>query len=385
MQRTWEPPIRYIVLAVLIVLFVALVWYIRSLLQPLLTAGLIAFVLSPGATFVMKRFRVGRRVAATLVYFATLAVLLIVVSTVVPAMLDQFDSVRADLQSGLTDLQAVLATPVQFGVFRVDLRLLGPSLTALLYRGPIVPQPSQAIRFLEMTSRGVVWTVVVMVTVYYLMTEWDQLRDWVIHLAPPSERGDLTRLYMQIRTVWGQYLGGQVRLIAILAVIYAVAWQIIGLPGALVLGLLAGFLNLVPEVGPAAVGILATVVGSLEGSRVFVSMPPLWFAALTLGVYLLINTFKSVWLQPRILGRSVLLHEGLVFVAIVAALVLNGILGVLIVVPLLASAIIVGKYLRRRLLGLSPFDDLPEEQPLAGAAPAHAELVAPALPKKNSQ
>ncbi len=215
MQRTWEPPIRYIVLAVLIALFVALVWYIRSLLQPLLTAGLIAFVLSPGATFVMKRFRIGRRLAATLVYFATLAILLIVVSTVVPAMLDQFDSVRADLQSGLTDLQAVLATPIQFGVFRVDLRLLGPSLAALLYRGPIVPQPSQAIRFLEMTSRGVVWTVVVMVTVYYLMTEWDQLRDWVIHLAPPSERGDLTRLYMQIRTVWGQYLGGQVRLIAI--------------------------------------------------------------------------------------------------------------------------------------------------------------------------
>ena len=84
------------------------------------------------------------------------------------------------------------------------------------------------------------------------------------------------------------------------------------------------------------------------------------FALLTGGVYVLLNNFKTIYLQPRILGKSVLLHEGVVFVAIIAAIVLQGVLGVLIVVPLLASALVVGRYLRRRLLGLSPF---PEDMP----------------------
>jgi predicted PurR-regulated permease PerM len=167
---------------------------------------------------------------------------------------------------------------------------------------------------------------------------------------------------------------------------------VIGLPGALALGFLAGLLNLIPELGPAAVGFLATLIAYLEGSQVLPWMPHLGVAALTLGVYLLINAFKSVWIQPRILGRSVLMHEGLVFVAIVGALILNGILGVLVVVPLLASAIIVGKYLRQRLLGLPPFDENVIQPPVSATAPevpvsAEAAATGPggasALPKNQ--
>lgn len=367
MQRTWSAPFRYVVLAALLLALAAFLWYIRSLLQPLVWAAVIAYILSPAASFLKTRFRMSRRLSASLVFFGALAVVILLIGTLVPVVLDQFDSIRSDLQSALTDLQALLATPMQFGVFRLDLRLLGPALAALLYRGPIVPEPTQALRFLEMTSRGVVWTVVIMVIVFYLMTEWDQLRGWVIGIAPPDEQGDLWRLYLQLRNVWAEYLRGQLRLILFLGVIYSVAWEAIGLRGALTLGILAGVLNLIPEVGPSAVGALATIVAYLDGSNLFGWMPHIWFAALTLAVYLLINGFKSVWLQPRILGRSVLLHQGLVFVAIVAALILNGILGVLVVVPLLASAIIVGKYVRRRLLGLPAFDD---EESRVGKPPA---------------
>ncbi len=392
MQRVWPAPFRYILLAVLLVLLAALLWYIRSLLRPLLAAAVIAYVLSPAAAFLMRRFRISRRFAATIVYILTVAILVLIVGTLVPVVLDQLQSIRTDLHGALAELQNLLAAPIQFGAFRLDLRLLAPSLAVLLDRGPIVAQPSQALRFIEMTSRGVVWTVVVLVVVYYLMTEWDDLRRWLIGLAPAAEQSDLWRLYGEVREVWIEYLRGQLRLILILGVMYSIGWEIIGLPGALALGFLAGVLNLIPELGPAAVGFLATLIAYLEGSHVLSWMPNIGFAALTLGVYLLINTFKSVWLQPRILGRSVLVHEGLVFVAIVGALVLNGILGVLVVVPVLGSAIIVGKYLRRRLLGLPPFEEdviqAPGAEPSARPADAATDSAAQApsaLPKKNQE
>jgi predicted PurR-regulated permease PerM len=229
------------------------------------------------------------------------------------------------------------------------------------------------------TSRGILWTLVVLVTVYYLMTEWDRIRDGLIGIAPLHERSDLDRLYGEIRGVWTGYLRGQIRLVIILAIIYVVAWQSIGLSGALPLGLLAGLLNLLPEIGPAAVAILATLVAYLEGSSL-IHISNTWFAVLTLGIYLLLNTFKTVWLQPRILGHSVLLHEGVVFIAIVAALVLQGVLGVLIVVPLLATLVVVGKYVRRRLLGQTSFEDPAESVSSADLQPTAASAIQSASP-----
>jgi predicted PurR-regulated permease PerM len=55
------------------------------------------------------------------------------------------------------------------------------------------------------------------------------------------------------------------------------------------------------------------------------------------------------------LGKSVYLHEGIVFVAIIAAVILQGVIGVLIVVPVLASSFIISRYVRNKILGIDPF------------------------------
>ena len=133
---------------------------------------------------------------------------------------------------------------------------------------------------------------------------------------------------------------------------------LIGLPGAVILGLLTGLFSLVPEIGPLVAGALAAIVALSEGSTLL----PLsngWFALLVIGLYLLLINFKNIWLRPRVMGRSVNLNEGLVFVAIIAAVIFGGVLGALIIVPVLASAIVIGRYLRARILGLDPF---PPEQ-----------------------
>jgi len=57
------------------------------------------------------------------------------------------------------------------------------------------------------------------------------------------------------------------------------------------------------------------------------------------------------------MGRSVHINEGIVFVVIIVATILEGILGALLVVPLIASLVVVVGYLRRRVLGLAPFED----------------------------
>jgi predicted PurR-regulated permease PerM len=363
MKNPWDSSFRYIVMIVLLIGMVAILWYIREIFQPLVAAGLIAYLFSPLINLVARLTKLKRKAAANIVFFVVLAILISLLVTVIPAVLDDTQTFVSDLNFSLNEYQKTLSKPFILSGIPVYLGGIIPAIRTTL-SDTIIPHPEQALQILQTTSRGFLWFLVIIVTTYHLMTEWDKLRDWLIGLAPDSYQKDIHRLYLEIKGVWLSYLGGQVRLMLILAVIYAIAWSIIGLPGATLLGIMAGFLNLVPEVGPGLAAVIAMLVAWLEGSN-FLPISNGWFALLAGGVYLVLNNFKTIYLQPRILGKSVFLHEGVVFIAIIAAIVLQGILGVLIVVPVLASGMVLGRYIRRRLLGLNPFEDSaqPEAEP----------------------
>lgn len=295
--------------------------------------------------------------AANLVYFVVLILLFALPFTVLPLLFDEFQNIVQDLYRALDELQVILANPIAVGNANIYLGSIIPipAIRSALSAG-YVPKPQDALYILEVASRNFLWMLVIFVTAYYLMTDWERLRNSMISLAPKEQQAELNRLYRDIRLIWNSYLLGQVRLIFILIIIYSVTWSAIGLPGAIALGILAGVLNLLPEVGPGVIAIIAVVVAFLEGST-FLPISNFWFALLTLGLYLLLNNIKTIWLQPRILGNSVRLHEGLVFVAIVTAVILQGMLGVLIVVPLLATLAVIGRYLRAKILDLPPFED----------------------------
>jgi hypothetical protein len=97
-------------------------------------------------------------------------------------------------------------------------------------------------------------------------------------------------------------------------------------------------------------------VGPLAGLSNF------WVAGIVVITYLILINLKNFFLRPIIMGRSVHMHEGLVFVAILAATILEGILGALLVVPVLASAVVIAGYIHRKLLGLPPFEGDGREQ-----------------------
>lgn len=384
MRSQWDTPIRYIVLIFALILLLAALWYVREIFQPLITAGLIAYFLSPAVNFVVVRFGIKRRVAANLVYFLSLAVIIGLLVSAVPLLSDELQSVTNDLTRALSQLETALQNPIMIGSLPLRFGTLIPAVRRMISGMTTVPNAQDTLRILQVTSRNFLWFLVIVVTAYYLMTDWDKLRTNIINLAPRSERADLYRLYREIRAVWLGYLRGQLRLMFVLAIIYSIAWFAIGLPGALALGVLAGILNLLPEIGPFAVAVLATIIAFVEGST-YIPVSNFWFAVITLGLYLILNNFKTIWLQPRILGKSVFLHEGVVFVAIVAAIILQGVVGVLIIVPLLATVVVMGRYIRRKLLGLPPFEDEEPVRPwdTQPAAPTTTESQSPQVPLRE--
>ncbi|MEW6094056.1 MAG: AI-2E family transporter [Chloroflexota bacterium] len=367
MSKTWSPQARLLALGLIIVILVVAAWYVREMFKPLILAGVIAYLLYPVVEFLNTRLRLRRKLASHLVYFLSLALALAVPGALLPILSSEAQTVTNDLMRIMDQAEIFLNQPIRFGEITLHLEDLIPELKQSLSVF-MTPLPADALRLLESTSRSALWFLVIVVATYYFMTDWERVREWIIRLAPEDYRQDVRRLYLEIKQVWMAYLRGQLTLMIIVGVTFSIVWSIIGLPGALILGILGGLFSIVPDVGPFAATALALIVALLEGST-WIPVNNVIFALIVAGVYIVLINVKNVWLRPHVLGRSVHMHEGLVFVAIIAAVIFTGILGAFIIVPVLASLGVIGQYLRARILGLEPF---PHYEP-AAVQPAPAE------------
>jgi len=159
--------------------------------------------------------------------------------------------------------------------------------------------------------------------------------------------------------VWMAYLRGQIVLMIIVGVVFTILWLFMGIPGALVLGVLAGLFTLVPDVGPFIAVSIAAGVALLEGSNwgPLADLPDFWVAGIVVASYLVLINLKNFFLRPIIMGRSVHMNEGLILIVIIMATILEGIIGALLVVPILASVVVIAGYIQRKVLGLPAFED----------------------------
>ena len=354
-ETPWSLSFRYTAGILFFLAFVAFLFYARDTARNLVIAAFIAYLINPAVVYLANNTRMSRSAAVNIVYFSSLILLVGVPATLAPIFYDEAKVVFEDLLDLTSQLSATLMQPVQAGNLVFHLEEWGQSLAQL--QGAITkPLPKDALHLLETTSVGVLWFLVILVAVYLFLSEWTGLRERMFAFALPPYRAEIQELYRRIRRIWMAYLRGQIVLMIIVGVVFTVTWLILGIPGALALGLIAGLFTLVPDVGPFLAAIIAASVALLEGST-WIPLPNFWVAVILLVVFFVLMTLKNLLLRPLIMGRSVHMHEGIVFIAIIAATVLEGILGALLVVPVLATVIIVAGYLQRRILGLSPFEN----------------------------
>jgi predicted PurR-regulated permease PerM len=381
MNERWSLPTRYFVTAVLVILILLFLYYIRDLLRPLIAAGFIAYLISPIVGFVSQKTKWSRKVSGNVVYFVTLAIIIGLISSFIPMLINQANAISEAFTMVITQVEPYLQTPIPLGPFVLNFQSVLPAIQSFISEAR-TPMLEDALQIVEATSRNAINILLVFVVTYYFMTDWADIREWLLHLAPEGSRHDMRRMYWGIRSVWMNYLRGQLLLMLVVGVVFTIIYLVIGLPGAIAIGVLTGLLTLVPDVGPAIGTAVAAIVALLEGSTVL-GISNLLFAILVLAIYGVLIAIKNVWLRPYIMGRSVSMHEGLVFVAILGAVIYEGILGALIVVPVIASLTVIGHYVRSRMFGLPPFpEERDPERPSADALPAVSRIHPKLKPKE---
>ena len=350
----WNLSFRYIMGILFFAAFVAFLFYAHDAIKNLVIAAFVAYLINPAVVYLSRGTRMSRTVAVNVVYFCTVILLVGIPATLTPIFYDEVKSVIKDLLDLSSQLSRTLSQPVQVGSLVFHLEAWGGNLSQV-QNAFLTPLPTEALKLIETTSVGLLWFLVILVSVYLFLFEWHHMRDGLIALVLPPYRAEIEELYKRIRRVWIAYLRGQIVLMLVVGIVFTSAWLFMGIPGALVLGVLAGLFTLVPDVGPFIAAVLAAGVALLEGST-WIPLSNAWVAAIVVIVYLVLIGLKNFFLRPMIMGRSVHMNEGVVFIAIIIATMLEGILGALLVVPVLASVILIAGYIQRRVLGLPPFE-----------------------------
>jgi predicted PurR-regulated permease PerM len=195
----------------------------------------------------------------------------------------------------------------------------------------------------------------IVLIIFYLMRDGDKFIGHMVNLTPPSYQGDMRRLLYELGRVWNAYLRGQLILSVVVGSTVYIAALLLGLPSAPILGLLAGLLEFIPNLGPFLALIPAALIALVSQSTTLPFLSGLSYALVVIIVWTGIQQLEAMYLVPRVMGGSLDLHPVVVLIAVLAGAGTGGALGVILAAPFTATARVFGQYLYGKLFDFDPF------------------------------
>ncbi|MBV9455028.1 MAG: AI-2E family transporter [Rubrobacter sp.] len=169
---------------------------------------------------------------------------------------------------------------------------------------------------------------IVLITAAYIVARPTPLITGFVALFPAGRRQQVREILSEIYKSVQRWLLGQLAYTAIIGSLFTVTWFAIGIPFALLLGILSGLLTFIPILGPF-ISVIPPVL------LTFVDDPikALWVVLL----YLAIQSIESHVIHPLVMSQAVSLHPALIIFAIMIMGTLFEFIGILLAIPLVAA------------------------------------------------
>jgi predicted PurR-regulated permease PerM len=371
----WTVATKSIIAAAALVLLGLLVWQFRSLIQPIVIAVLIAYLVNPLVAQSTQRLKLSRGAAVLLVYAIFLVAITAVVTGIGFVSVDQGKKLVEIAPEWLTKLSEWLRTnltaielTVAGQVYQINLSPeqldLGALANQLLsYAQPALSGGSSLAAQVASTTFDVISTgFLILFISIYLSKDGPLFERMIGDVAQaPGYRADAERLSRDFVRIWDAYLRGQVILAVIMFFLVSLVLTAMGLNFSLGLGVLSGLMEFLPVIGPLIATVAAALVALFQDSNWF-GLSPLWYTVAIIGVMFALQQIEAAVLVPRFVGEALDLHPVTVIVVVVMGTSLAGILGAVLAAPVAASIKLLGGYAWRKMFDLPPFVQAEETQ-----------------------
>ncbi len=360
--------LKWLLIGVIVVVAWTIATTLAHILAPVLVAFGIAYMLDPAVEKLAAR-GMSRTMAATILLFGFLGLIVGLCVVLIPMLIDQIQTFNAHLDHHVKDIDVALD---KFGyrlsflddnekliqlkqTFGIPLEGVHPPFTeypamsAAYYElaagetrgmlsGALANEEvaTSALEILAMAAES----LLIPVFAYYFLLDWPNITARITRMIPPRRRGYVLDILGQIDGVVSGWVRGQLIVTSTLAVLYAIAFSIVGVKYAVPLGLLVGALTIIPFVGTfVGAGIMAAFI--MLGGQ---GTGPLIGVAVT---FVVLHLLEAAVLTPKIVGHKVGLSESAALFAVVAGGKLLGFVGILLAVPIAATVAVLLRQIAR--------------------------------------
>lgn len=325
-------------------------WVLAKLspvLTPFAVAALLGWMGDPLADRLELR-GLSRNTAVILVFAMMSVVTLVGLLVLVPMIERQIVTLIDSLPKYRDWLLGTLVPAIEQR-FRVDISgYLNPDQFFALVRSHWSQAGDFATQFLAYVSKSgfallamAANIVLIPVLTFFFLRDWDLFVGRMESLVPRNHIETVQKLADESSQILREFLRGQLLVMLILAILYAVGLRWVGLELGILIGLLGGLFTFVPYLGPTTIIVLGSIAALVQFGD--------WqHLAGVAAVFAIGQVVESYWLTPKLVGDRIGLHPVAVIFAVMAGGQLFGFLGMLIALPVAAVANVLLRYMRAR-------------------------------------
>lgn len=333
--------------------------FIKILLLPMILTGLLYYLLNPIVDW-LERLKMSRTVGISIVFVLIIILLVWGLGVAIPSIQAQIVTFAKNVPSYIQEIEGRVTELLQddrFAQFRptvIDVmgqlndQVIGyaqkVSSSAVDWAGSLISTASQII----------VAILIMPFILFYLLRDGHSLKAHITKYLPTAWREPVGTVLSDVNNQLSNYVRGQVTVAVIVAAMFSILFSIIGLNYPITLGVVAGFLNLIPYLGSFLAMIPAVILGLVAGPFMLVKV---------LIVFMIEQTIEGRFVTPLIIGSSLRIHPITILVVLLTSGQMFGVLGVLLGIPIYASIKVVFKAIFE---WYKQYSDLYEDVPASG-------------------
>ncbi|MBY4976002.1 AI-2E family transporter [Streptococcus suis] len=307
--------------------------FLEIVLLPMILTGLLYYLLNPMVDW-MEKHKISRTVGISILFVLISLLIIWGLAVAIPSIQEQVTSFAQNLPANIQKIEGQVTSLLQdqrFEQFRpTALELLNKiNDQAVAYAQKFSSSAvNWASNLISTASQIIVAVLIMPFILFYLLRDGQYLNKHITQYLPTKWREPIGTVLSDVNGQLSNYVRGQVTVAIIVALMFSVMFSIIGLSYPITLGVMAGFLNLIPYLGSFLAMIPAVILGLIAGPIMLIKV---------LVVFMIEQTIEGRFVTPLIIGSSLSIHPITILFVLLTAGQMYGVLGVLLGIPIYAS------------------------------------------------